>query len=120
MMLMARSLCWSAVPSRNGRPGLSVPCGEYHVPAIREDVAQALAPLGLRLLPAKTRVVHMSDGFDFLGFYIPVAPQAVATRRPVRTVSRGGRSPLKAGLLLLASWRADCAARAGPAARRWR
>ena len=28
-----------------------------------------LAPLGLRLSPAKTRVAHMSDGFDFLGFH---------------------------------------------------
>ncbi|WP_462187592.1 MULTISPECIES: WD40 repeat domain-containing protein [unclassified Frankia] len=29
-----------------------------------------LAPLGLRLSAAKTRVVHTSDGFDFLGFRI--------------------------------------------------
>ena len=40
------------------------------VEALREDVVQALAPLGLRLSPAKTRIVHMSDGFDFLGFHI--------------------------------------------------
>ncbi|GAA3268842.1 group II intron reverse transcriptase/maturase [Dactylosporangium vinaceum] len=38
--------------------------------AIREDIAQVLAPLGLRLSPAKTRIMHMSDGFDFLGFHI--------------------------------------------------
>jgi Reverse transcriptase (RNA-dependent DNA polymerase) len=38
--------------------------------ALREDVADTLAPLGLRLSPAKTQVVHMSDGFDFLGFRI--------------------------------------------------
>jgi RNA-directed DNA polymerase len=38
--------------------------------ALREDVAQVLAPLGLRLSPAKTQVVHMSDGFSFLGFRI--------------------------------------------------
>jgi group II intron reverse transcriptase/maturase len=38
--------------------------------ALREDVANMLAPLGLRLSPAKTQVVHMSDGFDFLGFRI--------------------------------------------------
>jgi RNA-directed DNA polymerase len=38
--------------------------------ALREDVAHALAPMGLRLSPAKTRVVHMSDGFCFLGFRI--------------------------------------------------
>ena len=40
------------------------------VEALREDVADVLAPLGLRLSPAKTRVVHMGDGFDFLGFRI--------------------------------------------------
>ena len=37
---------------------------------LREDVARVLAPLGLRLSPTKTRIVHMSDGFDFLGFHI--------------------------------------------------
>ena len=41
-----------------------------HTEALREGVAVALAPLGLRLSPAKTQVVHMSDGFDFLGFRI--------------------------------------------------
>jgi hypothetical protein len=40
------------------------------VQALREDIATVLAPLGLRLSPAKTRVVHMSEGFDFLGFRI--------------------------------------------------
>jgi RNA-directed DNA polymerase len=38
--------------------------------ALREDVARVLAPMGLRLSPAKTQVVHMSDGFGFLGFRI--------------------------------------------------
>jgi RNA-directed DNA polymerase len=38
--------------------------------ALREDVTQVLAPMGLALSPAKTQVVHMSDGFDFLGFHI--------------------------------------------------
>jgi RNA-directed DNA polymerase len=38
--------------------------------ALREDVARVLAPMGLRLSPAKTQVVHMSDGFSFLGFRI--------------------------------------------------
>ena len=37
---------------------------------LREDVARVLAPMGLRLSAAKTQVVHMSDGFDFLGFHI--------------------------------------------------
>jgi RNA-directed DNA polymerase len=38
--------------------------------ALREDVSHTLAPMGLALSPAKTQVVHMSDGFDFLGFHI--------------------------------------------------
>jgi len=41
-----------------------------HVDALREDVARVLAPMGLRLSQSKTRVVHMRDGFDFLGFHI--------------------------------------------------
>jgi len=43
---------------------------QEHVEALREDIAQVLAPMGLRLSHAKTRIVHMSDGFDFLGFRI--------------------------------------------------
>jgi RNA-directed DNA polymerase len=41
-----------------------------HVEALRDEVAEVLAPLGLRLSEAKTRVVDMRDGFDFLGFHI--------------------------------------------------
>jgi RNA-directed DNA polymerase len=40
------------------------------VEALREDLATVLAPLGLRLSPGKTRIVPMSEGFDFLGFHI--------------------------------------------------
>jgi RNA-directed DNA polymerase len=63
--------------------------------ALREDVAHMLAPLGLRLSPAKTQVVHMSDGFDFLGFRIRWKPQRGSNKwyvytfiadRPVRSV----------------------------------
>lgn len=38
--------------------------------ALREEIAHVLLPMGLRLSPAKTQVVHMSEGFDFLGFHI--------------------------------------------------
>jgi RNA-directed DNA polymerase len=41
-----------------------------HVEALRDEVAEVLPPLGLRLSAAKTRVVDMRDGFDFLGFHI--------------------------------------------------
>ncbi|WP_405192897.1 group II intron reverse transcriptase/maturase [Streptomyces anulatus] len=43
---------------------------EQDTEALHEEIAHALAPMGLRLSPAKTRVVHMSEGFDFLGFRI--------------------------------------------------
>ncbi|MFF3140187.1 hypothetical protein ACFVRU_00245 [Streptomyces sp. NPDC057927] len=37
--------------------------------ALREQVAEVLAPLGLRLSAEKTRVVHIDDGFKFLGHH---------------------------------------------------
>jgi RNA-directed DNA polymerase len=43
----------------------------HHAEALREQVSEVLAPLGLRLSPEKTHVVHVEDeGFDFLGFHI--------------------------------------------------
>jgi RNA-directed DNA polymerase len=41
-----------------------------HAEALREEVAGVLAPLGLRLSAAKTRVCHLDEGLDFLGFRI--------------------------------------------------
>ncbi len=41
-----------------------------HVEGLRQDIAQLLAPLGLQLSPAKTQIVQLSEGFDFLGFHI--------------------------------------------------
>ncbi|MFJ3039063.1 group II intron reverse transcriptase/maturase [Streptomyces tendae] len=42
----------------------------HRAEALREQVAEVPAPLGLRLPPEKTRVVHIDDGFDFLGHHI--------------------------------------------------
>jgi RNA-directed DNA polymerase len=42
----------------------------HHAEALREEVAAVLAPLGLRLAPEKTQVVHIDEGFTFLGFDI--------------------------------------------------
>ena len=47
---------------------LMVSGDRHHAEALREEVAAVLAPLGLRLSPEKTRVVHIDEGFDFLGF----------------------------------------------------
>ena len=41
-----------------------------HAEALRAQVTQVLAPLGLRLSQAKTSVVHFDEGFDFLGWRI--------------------------------------------------
>ncbi len=38
--------------------------------ALREQIAGVLATLGLRLSPQKTAIVHLDEGFDFLGFRI--------------------------------------------------
>jgi RNA-directed DNA polymerase len=41
-----------------------------HAEALREEVTAVLAPLGLRLAPEKTAVVHIDEGFNFLSFTI--------------------------------------------------
>ena len=42
----------------------------HHMEALHEQIVHVLEPLGLQLSPAKTQIVHMSEGFDFLGFHI--------------------------------------------------
>jgi RNA-directed DNA polymerase len=42
----------------------------HHAEALRAEAAEVLAPLGLVLAVEKTRVVHIDEGFDFLGFHI--------------------------------------------------
>ncbi|KAB8196351.1 group II intron reverse transcriptase/maturase [Nonomuraea phyllanthi] len=41
-----------------------------HAEAVLQEVAGVLAPLGLRLAADKTRVVHITQGLDFLGWRI--------------------------------------------------
>ncbi len=38
--------------------------------ALWDEVGQVLAPMGLRLSVEKTKVVHIDEGFDFLGWHI--------------------------------------------------
>ena len=41
-----------------------------HAEALWDEVATVLAPMGLRLSEEKTRVCHIDEGFDFLGWRI--------------------------------------------------
>lgn len=41
-----------------------------HAEALWDEVSAVIAPLGLRLAESKTRVCHIDEGFDFLGFRI--------------------------------------------------
>ena len=52
---------------------------------LRDDVAQVLAPMGLRLSEEKTRVVHIDEGFDFLGWHIQRQQKRGTTKRYVYT-----------------------------------
>ena len=56
-----------------------------HAEALREEVAAVLAPMGLRLSAAKTRICHIDEGFDFLGFRIQRHPKRCTAKRYVYT-----------------------------------
>jgi RNA-directed DNA polymerase len=56
-----------------------------HAEALRDKVQAALAPIGLRLSEAKTRVVHLDEGFDFLGFRIQRRRKRGTNKRVVYT-----------------------------------
>ncbi|CAN5878244.1 group II intron reverse transcriptase/maturase [soil metagenome] len=56
-----------------------------HVETLRADVEAALAPMGLRLSEEKTRIAHIDEGFDFLGFRIRRDTKRGSKRRYVYT-----------------------------------
>ncbi len=86
-----------------------------HADAVQLDAAAILAPMGLRLSAAKTRVCHIDEGFDFLGFHIqrrrkrgtsrqfvytyPSAKALVAIKRRVRSLIRREQHRTLADLL---------------------
>ena len=43
---------------------------EAHAEGLKVEVAAVLAPMGLRLSEEKTTIVHIDEGFDFLGWRI--------------------------------------------------
>ena len=56
-----------------------------HADALWDEVAQAIAPLGLRLSAEKSRVCHLDEGFDFLGFRIQRRRRHGTTKASVYT-----------------------------------
>ena len=56
---------------------------------LREEIADVLAPLGLRLSPAKTQIVHMSEPFCFLGFRTQWRPKRGSSKWYVYTFIDG-------------------------------
>ena len=52
---------------------------EADADALWDEVSDVLAPMGLRLSVEKTRVVHVEDGFDFLGWRIQRRPWRART-----------------------------------------
>jgi hypothetical protein len=87
-----------------------------HAETLPDEAATALAPMGLRLSAAKTRICHLDEGVDFLGFRIQRQPKrgapkqhAVSTwpskkalaavKAKVRALTRAGSNQPLAGLL---------------------
>ena len=64
---------------------LLVAGNRQHAEALREQVTAVLAPIGLRLAEEKTRVVHVDEGFTFLGFDIRRMHKRGTTKRYVYT-----------------------------------
>ncbi len=56
-----------------------------HVEALRDETAEVLRPMGLRLSEKKTTIVHIDDGFDFLGFRIQRQRQPGSNKQNVYT-----------------------------------
>jgi RNA-directed DNA polymerase len=87
-----------------------------HAETLRDKTARALAPMGLRLSAAKTRICHIDEGFDFLGFRIQRQPKKhhpgqravytwpskkalAAVKAKVRALTRAGSNQPLAALL---------------------
>ncbi len=64
---------------------------------LREEAAEVLLHMGLRLSAEKTKIVHIDQGFDFLGMHIQRHKQRGSTRRFVYTYpSRTALAAVKA------------------------
>jgi RNA-directed DNA polymerase len=64
---------------------ISVHGTREHAEALWVEVAEVLSEIGLRLAVDKTRVVHIDEGFDFLGFRIQRYRQRGSDRKLIYT-----------------------------------
>src|SRR5206468_12275032 len=53
--------------------------------ALKAEAAAVLAPMGLRLSEAKTRITHIDEGLDFLGYRVQRHQQRGTAKRYVYT-----------------------------------
>jgi RNA-directed DNA polymerase len=58
---------------------------QAHAEGLRAEVAAVLEPMGLRLSETKTKVCHIDEGFDFLGFRIQRRRKRGTDKRVVYT-----------------------------------
>lgn len=63
--------------------------------AAKADIGEWLQQRGLRLSEAKTRVVHLADGFDFLGFNVRHYPTPETTRAGWKLLIKPSRDAVK-------------------------
>jgi RNA-directed DNA polymerase len=56
-----------------------------HAEGLRDEVAAVLAPMGLRLSEEKTKIAHIDEGLDFLGWRIQRHQKRGGTKRYVYT-----------------------------------
>ncbi|GAC1655646.1 MAG: hypothetical protein NVS4B6_32030 [Mycobacterium sp.] len=58
---------------------------QHHAEAVQADIADVLAQMGLRLSEQKTKIAHVDEGFDFLGWRIQRHTQTGGHKRYVYT-----------------------------------
>ena len=64
---------------------LAVSGTRAHAEALREEIAEVLSTMGLRLSPDKTLITHIDEGLDFLGWRIQRHRKRGTNRRYVYT-----------------------------------
>lgn len=74
---------------------------------VRARLAEWLEPRGLAFSEAKTRIVHLSQGFDFLGFSIRRYPNGKLLTKPSKEAMRRIRERLSAEAVALRGANAD-------------